>query len=322
MKAVFMVVAWLALLMGVGCSSRGKSEGAPAGKQQVKLALNWVAEPEFGGFFAARESGAYERSGLSVEIMGGGAGVPVLQMLAAGQIDFGVVGAEELLSARGKGADLIPIFAVYQTSPQAIMAHASRGAKGMKDVLASGTLAIEPGAAYGAFLKKKHGIGAAVVPYDGGVARFVVDKDFAQQCYATSEPLAARRKGADPAVFLIADEGYNPYATVVAVRRELWQRSPDVVRAFVRASREGWRSYLADPRAANAVMAKLNTAMDAETFAEVAEAQKRFIETEETRQRGIGVMSRERWEALGAQLVELGFLQQAPKIGDALISIE
>jgi len=44
-----------------------------------------AAEPEFGGFYAAREDGAYARHAIGIEIQGGGAGVPVLQMVATGR---------------------------------------------------------------------------------------------------------------------------------------------------------------------------------------------------------------------------------------------
>ncbi|HYO58533.1 ABC transporter substrate-binding protein [Archangium sp.] len=322
----------VALLVVAGACSRSKEgskqpEGPDAGggaqavrTTRVKLALNWVPEPEFGGFYAARETGAFKRFGFEVDILGGGAGVPVVQMVASGQAEFGIAGADELLTARTRGVDVIPLFAVYQTSPQAIMAHASRGAKGIKDVLSSGTIALEPGLPYAAYLKKKYGFDKVkVVPYDGGVARFVADKDFAQQCFITSEPIAARRQGAEPAVFLVADEGFNPYVAVVITRRELWKEQPERVRDFVAAVREGWRTYLENPAPANAVMAKLNTTMDAETFAAAAQAQKPLIETEETRARGLGTMSRERWETLGRQLVELGLIEKAPPVDEFLL---
>jgi NitT/TauT family transport system substrate-binding protein len=217
----------------------------------------------------------------------------------------------------------VALYAIYQTSPVAIMAHASRGAGSLKEVLSSGTLAIEPGTPFNAYLKKKHGFdGVKVVPYDGGVARFVADKTYAQQCFITSEPVAARKQGAEPKLFLSADEGYNPYVGVVVTRRALWQEKPEVVKAFVRASREGWQSYLADPKPANLVMGKINAAMDAETFAAAAEAQKPLIETEETKKSGLGAMSRERWETLGKQLAELGIVKEAPKVDDYLIKID
>jgi NitT/TauT family transport system substrate-binding protein len=286
----------------------------------VKLALNWVAEPEFGGFYAARELGAFARHGLEVEILGGGAGAPVVQQVATGKVEFGISGADDVLIAQARGVDVLPLFAVYQTSPTGIMAHASRGAKGIADVLASGTVALEPGLPYAAFLKKKYGFDKVkVVPYDGGVARFLADKDFAQQCFITSEPLAAKRQGADPSVFLVADEGFNPYSTVVIAQRALWKEHPERVKAFVEAVREGWRAYLDDPGPANAVMGKVNTTMDAETFAAAAKAQQPLIETADTRARGLGTMSRERWEQLGQQLTELGIIDKAPPVEGFLL---
>jgi len=305
--------------------SRSEGQRAASGARwgRVKLSLNWVPEPEFGGFYAAREGGAFQRAGMEVEILSGGGGVPVIQMVASGQADFGIVGADEVLNGNARGVDVIPVFATFQISPLGIMVHASRGAKGISDVLSSGTLAIEPGAPYAVFLKKKYGFDKArIVPYDGGVARFLLDKDFAQQCFVTSEPIAAKQKGSDPQAFLVADEGYTPYATLVITRRALWNEKPDEVRAFVRAAREGWRAYLDDPGATNALMAKLNPTMDVETLAAVSAAQKPLIETAETGRDHLGKMTSERWEKLGKQLVELGILKEAPPLSSYLVALD
>lgn len=315
--ACLLVLAILSVL--AACT---RSTPSQPGAAKVQLALDWMPEPEFGGFYAGRESGAFLKNGLEIEILGGGAGVPVVQMVAAGRADFGVVGADEVINARTRGADIVAVFATFQTSPQAIMAHASRGVKTMADVFSGGTLAIDPGAAFTAFLRKKYGFQSVkIVPYDGGVARFVTDKDHAQQCFITSEPIAATRQGSDPKVFLIADEGYNPYTTVVITRRALWKEKPDQVRAFVRASREGWQAYLDDPRAANAVMAKLNPTFNAETWAPAAAAQRPLIETAETKRGKLGMMTRERWETLGKQLVESGVITAAPPVDDYLVNL-
>ena len=231
-RLLLSALAVVALFALPACSKAVPSGGG----EHVLLALDWVPEPEFGGFYAARETGAFKAADLDVEIQGGGAGVPVVQMVATGKAEFGIAGADEVLTARARGADIVPLFAVYQTSPQGIMVHASRGAKTLAEVFAGGTLAIEPGLSYALYLKKKLGFDKLkVVPYDGGVARFVADKDFAQQCYATSEPLAAKKKGSDPQVFLVADEGFNPYLGVVITRAGLWR----VLRAFERSMKTG-----------------------------------------------------------------------------------
>ena len=312
----------IGLLVALATGACKKKEETGATGTHVKLALNWVPEPEFGGFYAAREGGAYGKRGLDVEIQGGGAGVPVVQMVAGGQADFGIIGADELLTARARGADVLPVFATFQTSPQGIMVHASRGAKNIGDVLKSGTLAIEPGAPYAVFLKKKFGFqSVSIVPYDGGVARFLVDPNVSQQCYVTAEPLAAKKQGGDPQVFLVADEGFNPYVGVLIVSRKAWTEHADRVRAFVEASREGWTSYNADPKPTNTVMRKLNASMDDATFAEAAAAQKPLTESADTQAHGLGSMTRDRWETLGKQLVELGIIDKAPAVTEYLVSL-
>ncbi|MET0592597.1 MAG: ABC transporter substrate-binding protein [Polyangiaceae bacterium] len=315
------ISAWLG-----GCSKSSSPAAADGGANgagtKLKLVLNWVPEPEFGGFYAARDGGAYRRQGFDVEIIGGGAGVPVVQMVATGRAHFGTIGGDELITARAHGADVVAVFATFQTSPQGIMAHASRKIENIGDLFHSGTLAIEPGMAYAAYLKKKFSWdGVQVVPYDGGVARFLTDPNFAQQCYVTSEPIAAKKQGGDPQVFLIADAGFNPYATVVVAKRELVEQKPEMVNAFVAATAEGWKNYLADPRAVNQVLARLNPTMDATTLDAAVEAEKPLIATESTKQMGLGSMTAERWSTLGAQLADLKLIDRAPAAADLFIPV-
>jgi len=307
-----------------GCGKKTEpqpSHGALPAVVPLKLALDWVPEPEFGGFYAAREDGAYARRGLSIEIQGGGAGVPVLQMVATGRADFGTVGADELITARARGADVLALFAVFQTSPQGIMVHASRKLAKLEDAFHSGTLALETGLAYAAYLKKKFSWdGVKVVPYDGGVAHFLADPNFGQQCFVSSEPIAARLKGSDPQVFLIADSGFNPYATVVITRRELWQKSPDLVKSFVLATREGWQDYLDHPEPTNALLGKLNSSLDAPTLAAAAAAQKALIETEASKTSGLGSMQRARWQQLADQLLDLKIIDKPASVAELFVT--
>jgi NitT/TauT family transport system substrate-binding protein len=316
----------LVLCLGLGCSKRTEPHadsttvGAPL--TPIKLALNWVPEPEFGGFYAAREAGAYARHGLKVEIQGGGAGVPVLQMVATGRADFGTVGADELITARARGANVVALFAVFQTSPQGIMVHASRKLQRLEDAFHSGTLALETGLAYAAYLKKRFAWqGVKIVPYDGGVAHFLADPTFGQQCYVTSEPIAARQKGGDPTVFLIADSGFNPYATVVITRREVLQKSPEIAKSFVLATREGWRNYLDHPQATNALLGKLNASLDQATLSAALEAQRPLIETDESKQHGLGSMQRARWQTLADQLLDLKVIDQPALVDDLFVNL-
>ena len=63
-------------------------------------------------------------------------------------------------------------------------------------------------------------------------------------------------------------------------------------------------------------MGKLNQEMDAPTFIAAAKAQKRLIETAETKTNGLGSMSMERWSALIGQLSDLKLIDHAPAAGE------
>jgi len=294
----------IALLSGCG-----KSPG------KIRLALNWKPDPQFGGFYAA----PYQAHGLDVEILPGGAGTPTIQMVGAGSAEFGVVSADEVAVARSQGNDVVALFAVFQNNPQGIMVHASRRLASLADLLkAGGTLALQRGLPYARLLEKQYGFDKVkIVPSPAGdISAFLADKNFAQQCFIMSEPLTARHQGADVQVFPVSDAGYNPYTTVLTTSGESLRKDPDRAKAMVAAVREGWRAYLDDPKPTNQRMNQLNPSMAPEVFAEVAEAQKPFIETDETRRNGLGSMSGERWKTLIVQLSELGDITRVPAPGD------
>ena len=277
-------------------------------ESKLALALNWKPEPEFGGIFEAQRSGAFAKRGLALERTGG-PGAPVVQMVTARQVAFGIASADEVVLARDRGADVVAVFATYQTCPQGLMTHASRGIDTLEGVFRSpGTLAVEPGLPYVKYLERRYGFGALqVVPYSYSIAPFLNDPSLTQQVFVTSEPIAARRANADPRVFLVADSGYDPYTAVVITHGEMLRSDAATVAGVVAALREGWRAYLDDPAPANDLMGPLNPEMDAEAFHLAAEAQAPLIEVADGL---LGRMTSERWAKLAGQLQELGLVKQ------------
>jgi NitT/TauT family transport system substrate-binding protein len=308
----------LTLLALIGCS---KSDQPPTSSTptKVKLALNWKPEPEFGGFYAAQLNGAYKKQNLDVEIMSGGD--QVAQMIAAGQVDFGILAADEVVTARSKGIDLVALFAVYQTNPQGIMTHEARGFKSLADVFTNdGTLAVQPGLGYVKFLETQYpNHKVKIIPYDYSIVQFMADPKHSQQCFVTSEPIAAKNKGGDPKVFLIAESSFNPYAAVVVTRGDYLKANPQRVNDFVTATREGWRAYLDDPKSTNEEMHKLNQEMDLPTFAAAAEAQKPLIEDEQTKKTMLGSMTSDRWATLIKQLTDLKLIDKPVQPSDCFL---
>ncbi|HEY8750570.1 MAG TPA: ABC transporter substrate-binding protein [Tepidisphaeraceae bacterium] len=302
----------------------GPSSGcrhAPDQSAPLQITLDWKPEPEFGGFYQADISGAFQKRGLNVQLKTAGAGAPTWQLVASGQTAFATTAADQVLIARARGADIVAVFAVYQTFPQGVMAHQARGFNSIADVFShEGTLAAEDDTWLKYLVKKYQPIKVQVTGYAGGVAGFLAKTDMSQQCFVTSEPLLAKRQGGDPQTFLVADAGYNPYTTVLITSGKTWRETPDKVKLIVEACRQGWREYLDDPTVANAAMAKLNTEMDADTFKQAAAAQKPLIETDDTKTRGLGAMSSDRWEKLGQQLLDLKVIDRAPAPAECFVN--
>jgi NitT/TauT family transport system substrate-binding protein len=295
--------------------------GCDRGGDKIDLTLDWKPEPEFGGFFAAQQAGAFAHRNLDVSIKTAGEGADTWQLVATGKAQFATTAADQVLIARRSGADVIAFFAVYQTFPQGIMVHRARGFTALRDVFTHDGALLAEDNPWLHFLQKKFGPAKVTISgYSGGIAEFLAKPNLSQQCFVTSEPILARHQGSDPQTFLIADEGFNPYTTVVICKGDLWKNNPDRVRAMAQACRQGWRSYLDDPSPANQAMHALNPDMDLATFAEAASAQMGLIETDQTKSSGLGSMTAQRWNALASQLAELGVIDKTIKGEDCYVN--
>jgi len=124
--------------------------------------------------------------------------------------------------------------------------------------------------------------------------------------------LLAKKKSVPAKSFLIADEGFKPYGTVVVARRQYVEKNQKQSRDLIDAIREGWQEYLRAPETANARMVKLNPAMDTDTMKEAAEVQKPFIITANAPAQELGKMMRDRWTTLVEQLYDIKLIKTKP----------
>jgi len=301
----------------IGC----KKAEPPAVNGKIDITLDWKPEPEFGGFYQATLDDSFKNRGLDVTLKTAGAGAPTWQLVAGGQTMFATTAADQVLIARAHGADVVAIYAVYQTFPQGILVHKKRGFKTIDDVFKNpGTLAAEDDTWLHFLVQKFEPVKVKVTGYGSGIAAFLTETDYSQQCFVTSEPLLAAKKGADVQTFLIADAGYNPYTTVLITTQRTIDSQPKLVHDVVEACRTGWQHYLDDPSKANATMSKLNSEMEPDVFKAAAEAQKPLIDTAETKTAGLGSMTTDRWDQLAHQLVKLGVITQAPNPNSAFLN--
>lgn len=279
----------------------------------VKLLLNWKPEPQFGGFYSSVFAQQLKKKKIDLEVQAGGSGTPTIQMLLSGKVEYAVVSADEILIAAARGNDeVIALFAVYQTNPQAVMLRTESPVTSWQDLAAHSeyTLLWQDGLPYAQFIKKKfQPWNVKAAPYPGGITNFIANDKIIQQCFVTSEPLLARKQKLEVKTLLVADAGYNPYTTVVATTKKRLQTHETEVRGVVESLRKGWLDYLEKPEVTNKKMVQLNPGMDLEMMNESAKVQKPLISVEGIQ---FGEMSHGRWEELIAQLKDLKIIDIRP----------
>src|SRR4029079_1478664 len=160
------------------------------------------------------------------------------------------------------------VAAMFQKDPQVLLAHPGQGIEKFTD-LKNLTLFVSKEGLASYFQWMKHDFGFRedkVKPYTFNPQPFLADKKSAMQGYVTSEPYAVEKAGGfKPKIFLLADQGFGSYSTLIETRRDLVENKPDLVQRFVEASIIGWYNYIYhDNAAANARIRRDNPEMSDE----------------------------------------------------------
>jgi NitT/TauT family transport system substrate-binding protein len=285
--------------------SSTQPEKDASGRIKLRVQLNWVPEPEFGGLYAALENGHYEAAGLSVELIKGSAGVPSAQLVANGKVELAVVTADEIIKLRAQGAPIVGVYAQFLRSPRGIVVHESSPHSSLEALWKSDArVVLEPGQAFAKWLDHRFaGTRLERVPSTGSLAAFLDDPALAQAVYVFAEPVELARRGTATRILDVADSGFNPYEAVLATYDGFARANPQVVRGFIDATRKGWADYLSDPGSTNAVMVGLNPAMSRESMDTAAELIRPYVHPEGAT---LGTMTLDRWTTLIEQLGTIG----------------
>lgn len=292
---------------------------AGAGAQaldKVRFGTNWVAEAEHGGFYQALADGTYRKYGLDVTIVPGGPQVNNRILLPVGKLDFFLsANLLQAFDAVAQGIPTISVAALFQKDPQVLLAHPDQGIERFED-LKKLTLFIssEGRATYFQWMKSEFGFrDEQVKPYTFNPQPFLADKRSAMQGYVTSEPYAVERAGGfKPKIFLLADQGFNAYSTLIETRRELVDTQPDFVRRFVEASIVGWMNYVYhDNSAGNAMIKRDNPEMTDDLLAYSVAKLKEYgiVDSDDSLRLGVGAMTDARVQSFFEKMVRAGVVK-------------
>lgn len=288
------------------------------GADKVSFGTNWVAQAEHGGFYQAVADGTYKKYGLDVTIVPGGPNVNNRILLPVGKIDF-FMSANSLQSfnAVEQNVPTMAVAAMFQKDPQVLIAHPDQGIETFEDLKKLTLLVSKEGlVTYFAWMKKDLGFDEKKVkPYTFNAQPFLADKKVAMQGYVTSEPFAIEQAAKfKPKLFLLADQGFNTYSTLIETRRDLVENKPDLVQRFVDASAVGWYNYLyGDNKAANDLIKKNNPEATDALLAYSVATMKQYgiVDSGDTLKLGIGAMTDARMKDFFDKMVRAGIVKSS-----------
>jgi len=285
--------------------------GSANATDKVTFLTSWYAQAEHGGFYQAKATGLYDKAGLDVAIKMGGPQVNGMQLLLGGEADV-IMGYDfQVLNGVAKGLPVITIGTSFQKDLQGMMTHDD--VKDLGDLKGKTILIATSGrTSWWPWLKQKFGYtDEQTQPYTFNLQPFFADNKIAQQSYPSSEPFQALEKGVPVNFFLFADYGYPPYGTTMVTTTKFVAEHADAAGRFIKASMEGWKSYLeGDPAPANALIKADNPNM---SDAQIAFGIKRMNELHivdggDAKTMGIGIITEARWKASYNLMVDAGLL--------------
>lgn len=124
-----------------GCSSMSESGGSAQQTNEdcetvddVTIVLQWVAQSQFAGYFAAAEEGYFADQCLNVTIQEGGTNVVPQQVLASGNAEFAVSHVIKSMATRAEDADIVNISQIFQRGAYLEVSWAEDGIDTLEDL--------------------------------------------------------------------------------------------------------------------------------------------------------------------------------------------
>jgi NitT/TauT family transport system substrate-binding protein len=277
----------------------------------VTFSLDFRALGRHAAWYVALEKGYYKAAGLDVTIIPSQGTAQAIQSLESKAAQFAFSDVAGLVAARANSQATAKMIAVvYQKSPYAIFSLRSGANVTKPEQLENLEIASGAGSftqkVIEAFMKSK-GLKAETVKYTNidpaaRVGMLAAKKIPAIETFAMSMPGIVKAVGAqDAQIFLFANNGLSLYSNGILVREDYLKAEPAKVKGFVKASLQGWKDSIANPKEAADIVMKHVKGLDADVVFQEVIIVNSLVATADTRSKGLGIID----DKLMAQSVDL-----------------
>lgn len=268
-KTVLMLMLVFIILTVVGCSNSNTEENGNK-LQNITVVLDWTPNTNHTGLYVARDMGYYEEEGLNVTIVQPGeAGADT--MVAAGDAQFGVSYQESVTLARIQNVPLVSIAAVIQHNTSGFAAPVSKNIRTPKDFegkVYGGWGSPVEDAMIQSLMINENADSTKVENVSMGDADFFTavkrDIDFAWIYYGWTG-MEAELRGEEIDMVYLRDyaKELDYYTPVLVTNETMIDEQPDTVKAFMKATAQGYQYAMDQPDKAADLLVKAEPDLDA-----------------------------------------------------------
>jgi NitT/TauT family transport system substrate-binding protein len=255
------------LTLAVGCSSNGSGSSATSGGSgpEITFQLNNPPNGSNAGFAAAVEEGYYKAAGLKATIVPGTGSSLTTQMVASGKAKIGYADSTATTQLIAQKAPLVVLATIYQSNPNEVIALKKSGVTSMADLRGKKVGTPVPSsqatmlplflAANHLTTKDVHLVNLAPTSLVQSLLQGRVDAILGS--VDTYQVQLEQQNAGELFTAPFATNGVPTVSTSIFADKDWAAQNADTVKAFVKASLQGWKFASTSPDQAIADLNKL-----------------------------------------------------------------
>lgn len=316
-RPVLTLIVWLwAAVYFTACTSSPSAPPTEKPLQKVQILLDWKAEPTYAGFFIAKDQGFFSKRGLDVEIIEGNGATIAAQLVGAGTYSVASCSGEATAIARSKGIPVRSLAVIYPNVPTVIYSRADTPIRTPQDLpgkrigIINGSITLDE---YRGLLTAQRIDRSKIKEVDVGfeVAPLLQKQVDGLMNYQELTPVELRLQGHDIVTMRFADYGLKAYSLNIIANDATVAGQPELLRAIVDATVEGYELLRARPDEAATIFSRLFPERKGEYVkASIAEVAKLVGSGP------IGTQSQAGWSDTLTTLSSLGLLAKPVAVSD------
>ena len=306
---IILIIAVIAFFMIFNFKSKNKLE-------KTSLRLKWVCQAQFAGYYSALKEGYYKDVGLSVTIDPAGPNISPIQAVTSGVNEFGIAGAEQIITAIDNKVPIVAIAVIYRETPEALVSKKELNIKAPKDLEGKtvGVVYENDENLYRLFLKKNNVDENSIkeVPAITGISQVMTDQVDAKMAYEMNDAILLELEGEKVNLLRFRDYGVKVYADTIFTTKEMVEKHPDKVKKFLKASLKGWNYAIENSEKSVSQLIEINPTLKYEHQLGYLKGSIPLIMTDEK----IGVSDSKIWENMIDNLYENKMIKKKIKASE------